>query len=58
MGAESTDFFFDCWYLKVITDDGIMGGGGYTHEPQGDIAIPIFSEYFLCFKKNKRRLVR
>jgi hypothetical protein len=23
MGAESADFFFDCWYLKVITDDGI-----------------------------------
>jgi hypothetical protein len=24
MGAESADFFFDCWYLKVITDDGIL----------------------------------
>jgi hypothetical protein len=23
MGAESADFFFDCWHLKVITDDGI-----------------------------------
>jgi hypothetical protein len=23
MGAESADFFFDCWYLEVITDDGI-----------------------------------
>jgi hypothetical protein len=23
MEAESADFFFDCWYLKVITDDGI-----------------------------------
>jgi hypothetical protein len=23
MGAKSADFFFDCWYLKVITDDGI-----------------------------------
>jgi hypothetical protein len=23
MGAESADFFFDCLYLKVITDDGI-----------------------------------
>jgi hypothetical protein len=23
MGAESADFFFDCWYLKVIMDDGI-----------------------------------
>jgi hypothetical protein len=23
MGAESADFFFDCWYLKVITVDGI-----------------------------------
>jgi hypothetical protein len=23
MGAESADFFFDCWYLKVITDDKI-----------------------------------
>jgi hypothetical protein len=22
-GAESADFFFDCWYLKVITDDRI-----------------------------------
>jgi hypothetical protein len=22
-GAESADFFFYCWYLKVITDDGI-----------------------------------
>jgi hypothetical protein len=21
MGAESADFFFDCWHLKVITDD-------------------------------------
>jgi hypothetical protein len=20
MGAESADFFFDCWYLKVITE--------------------------------------
>jgi hypothetical protein len=27
MGAESADFFFDCWYLKDITDDlGILGG--------------------------------
>jgi hypothetical protein len=23
MGAESADFFCDCWHLKVITDDGI-----------------------------------
>jgi hypothetical protein len=23
VGAESADFFFDCWYLKVIADDGI-----------------------------------
>jgi hypothetical protein len=23
MGAESADFFFDCWYLKIITVDGI-----------------------------------
>jgi hypothetical protein len=23
MGAELADFFFDCWYLKVIMDDGI-----------------------------------
>jgi hypothetical protein len=23
MGAESADLFFDCWHLKVITDDGI-----------------------------------
>jgi hypothetical protein len=23
MGAESADFFFDCWHLKVIIDDGI-----------------------------------
>jgi hypothetical protein len=23
MGAESADFFFDCWHLKVISDDGI-----------------------------------
>jgi hypothetical protein len=23
MGAESADLFFACWYLKVITDDGI-----------------------------------
>jgi hypothetical protein len=21
MGAESPDFFFYCWYLKVLTDD-------------------------------------
>jgi hypothetical protein len=24
MGAESADLFSDCWYLKVITDDGII----------------------------------
>jgi hypothetical protein len=24
MGAESANFFFDCWHLKVITDDGIL----------------------------------
>jgi hypothetical protein len=23
MGAKLADFFFDCWHLKVITDDGI-----------------------------------
>jgi hypothetical protein len=23
MGAESADFFLDCWYSKVITDGGI-----------------------------------
>jgi hypothetical protein len=23
MGAESADFFFYCWYLKVLTDDGL-----------------------------------
>jgi hypothetical protein len=23
MGAESADFFFYYWYLKVLTDDGI-----------------------------------
>jgi hypothetical protein len=22
IGAEAADFFFDCWYLKVVTDDG------------------------------------
>jgi hypothetical protein len=22
-GAEAADFFFYCWYLKVIMDDGI-----------------------------------
>jgi hypothetical protein len=22
-GAETADFFFYCWYLKVLTDDGI-----------------------------------
>jgi hypothetical protein len=22
-GAEAADFFFYCWYLKVLTDDGI-----------------------------------
>jgi hypothetical protein len=22
MGAELADLFFDCWYLKAITDDG------------------------------------
>jgi hypothetical protein len=26
MGAESADFFFECWYLKVITDDRIDDG--------------------------------
>jgi hypothetical protein len=23
MGAESADFFFYCWYSKVLADDGI-----------------------------------
>jgi hypothetical protein len=31
MGAESADFFFDCWYLKVITDDGIWYVPGGIH---------------------------
>jgi hypothetical protein len=26
MGAESADFFFYCWYLKVLTEDGIVPG--------------------------------
>jgi hypothetical protein len=30
MGAESADFF-DCWYLKVITDDGIWYVPGGIH---------------------------
>jgi hypothetical protein len=24
MGAELADFFFYCWYLKVLKDDGIL----------------------------------
>jgi hypothetical protein len=32
MGAESADFFFDCWYLKVITDDRI----GTEHSLRND----------------------
>jgi hypothetical protein len=31
MGAESADFFFVCWYLKVITDDGIWYVPGGIH---------------------------
>jgi hypothetical protein len=31
MGAESADFFFDCWYLTVITDDGIWYVPGGIH---------------------------
>jgi hypothetical protein len=31
MGAESADFFFNCWYLKVITDDGIWYLPGNIH---------------------------
>jgi hypothetical protein len=31
MGAESADFFFDSWYLKVITDDEIWYVPGGIH---------------------------
>jgi hypothetical protein len=31
MGAESADFFFDCWYLRVIKDDGILYVPGGIH---------------------------
>jgi hypothetical protein len=31
MGAESADFFFYCWHLKVITDDGIWYVPGDIH---------------------------
>jgi hypothetical protein len=31
MGAESADFFFYCWYLKVITYDGICYVPGGIH---------------------------
>jgi hypothetical protein len=30
MGAESDDFF-DCWYLKVIMEDGILYVPGGIH---------------------------
>jgi hypothetical protein len=31
MGAESAEFFFDCWHLKVIMDDGILYVPGGIH---------------------------
>jgi hypothetical protein len=31
MGAESADFFFDCWYYKVLADDGIWHVPGDIH---------------------------
>jgi hypothetical protein len=31
MGAEAADFIFDCWYLKVITDDRIWYVPGGIH---------------------------
>jgi hypothetical protein len=31
MGAESADFFFDCWHLKVVTDDRISYVPGGIH---------------------------
>jgi hypothetical protein len=30
-GAEAADFFFYCWYLKVLTDDGILHVAGGIH---------------------------
>jgi hypothetical protein len=31
MGAESADFFFCCWYSKVLVDDGILHIPGGIH---------------------------
>jgi hypothetical protein len=31
MGAELADFFFYCWYLKVLADDGIWYASGGIH---------------------------
>jgi hypothetical protein len=30
-GAEAANFFFYCWYLKVLTDDGILHVPGDIH---------------------------
>jgi hypothetical protein len=38
MGAESADFFFYCWYSKVLADDGIWNvPGGIHYLPQLDL---------------------
>jgi hypothetical protein len=31
MGADSADFFFYCWYSKVLADDGIWHLPGGIH---------------------------
>jgi hypothetical protein len=30
-GAEAADFFFNSWYLKILTDDGILHVPGGIH---------------------------
>jgi hypothetical protein len=48
MGAESADFFFDCWYSKVITDDlestegvALPGNSAVETQPTVRLVRPI-----------------
>jgi hypothetical protein len=43
MGAESADFFFYCWYLKVLADDGVWHvPGGINYQTQDFEARFVF----------------
>jgi hypothetical protein len=42
MGAESADFFFYCWYLKIITDDVIWYVPGSIHYWSQDFGLKTF----------------